>query len=92
MNFSNPQVMNIISIVVFIGIFYFLLIRPQQKQAKKKKELLDSLETKDQVVTIGGIYGTILRVKDKTVILKIADKVEIEVLKTAIGFKQNEAE
>lgn len=92
MNLSNPQVMNIISIVVFIGIFYFLLIRPQQKQAKKKKELLDSLEPKDQVVTIGGVYGTIMRVKDKTVILKIADKVEIEVLKTAIGFKQNEAE
>ena len=92
MNISNPQVMNVLSIVVFIAIFYFLLIRPQQKQAKKKKELLESLETKEQVVTVGGIYGTIMRVKDKSVILKIAEKVEIEVLKSAIGYKQNEAE
>ncbi|MFZ3172266.1 MAG: preprotein translocase subunit YajC [Carboxydocellales bacterium] len=92
MDFSNAQLMNFLSVAVFIGIFYFLLIRPQQKQAKKKKELLESLETKDQVVTIGGIYGTIMKVKDKTIILKIADKVEIEVLKSAVGLKQDEAD
>jgi preprotein translocase subunit YajC len=91
-DFSNAQLMNFLSVAVFIGIFYFLLIRPQQKQAKKKKELLESLETKDQVVTIGGIYGTIMKVKDKTIILKIADKVEIEVLKSAVGLKQDEAD
>lgn len=92
MNFTNAQLMNFLSVAVFIGIFYFLLIRPQQKQAKKKKELMESLEIKDQVVTIGGIYGTIMKVKDKTVILKIADKVEIEVLKSAVGLKQDEAD
>lgn len=88
----DANTLNIISILVFVGIFYVFLIRPQQKQAKKKKQLMESLGTKDQVVTIGGIYGTIVKVKEKTVVLKIAEKVEIEVLKTAIGFKQGEAE
>jgi len=67
------------------GMMWFLLIRPQQQAAKKKKQLIESLNVKDDVVTIGGIYGTILKVKEETVILRIAEKVEIEILKNAVN-------
>jgi len=75
--------------VVFFGIMYFLMIRPQQKQAKQRKTLLSSLRAKDRVITAGGIYGKILKVKDKSVILQIADKVEIEVAKSGITSVEN---
>lgn len=87
---NQAQLMNIGSLVLFFVLFYFLLIRPQQKQAKQKKQLLESLQAKDKVVTIGGICGTIMRVKEKTVVLKVADKVEIEVLKSAIAYKEGQ--
>ena len=84
----DANTLNMLSIILFIAIFYFVLIRPQQKQTKQRKELVESLKVKDEVVTIGGVYGTIMKVKDTTVILKIADNVEVEILKTAIGYKQ----
>ena len=75
--------------VVFFGIMYFLMIRPQQKQAKKRQALLSSIRVKDQVITAGGIYGKIIKVKDSSVILEIADKVEIEMAKSAITSVEN---
>jgi preprotein translocase subunit YajC len=72
--------------LIFIGvIFYFLLIRPQQKQRKEQLQLISSLKTGDKVVTASGIYGLISNVKDTTVILKIADNVKIEIDKAAIA-------
>ena len=75
--------------VVFFGIMYFLMIRPQQKQAKQRKALLSSLRAKDRVITAGGIYGKITKVKDNSVILLIADKVEVEVAKSGIMSVEN---
>ena len=75
--------------VVFFGIMYFLMIRPQQKQAKKRKDLMNSLRTRDQVITTGGIYGKITKVKDDSVILMIAEKVEIEIAKSGIVSVEN---
>ncbi|ODA41780.1 preprotein translocase subunit YajC [Desulfosporosinus sp. BG] len=74
---------------VFFGIMYFLMIRPQQKQAKQRKALLSSLRAKDRVITAGGIYGKITKVKDNSVMLLIADKVEIEVAKSGIVSVEN---
>ena len=84
----SPAVQSIIIWGLLFAMMYFLLIRPQQQAAKKKRPLIESLQVKDEVVTIGGIFGTILKVKENTVILKIADKVEIEILKTAINEKR----
>jgi preprotein translocase, YajC subunit len=64
-------------IFIFI-IFYFLLIRPQQKRQKEHQKLVASLQTGDQVVTNAGIHGTITNVKDKTVLVRVADNVKIE--------------
>jgi preprotein translocase subunit YajC len=72
--------------LIFIGvIFYFLLIRPQQKQRKQQKLLIEALKTGDKVVTTGGIYGLIANVKESTVLLKIAENVKIEIDKAAVG-------
>ena len=67
-------------------IFYFLLIRPQQKKQKELQTLVSSLKTGDKVVTNGGIHGIVANVKDgATLSLKIADNVKIEVDKSAIA-------
>ena len=70
-------------IFIFI-IFYFLLIRPQQKKAKEHTKLVSSLKTGDAVVTNAGIHGVISNVKEKTVIVKIADNVKVEFDRAAI--------
>ncbi|MGI6678637.1 MAG: preprotein translocase subunit YajC [Dehalobacterium sp.] len=75
----------IIYFIFIFGIFYLVLIRPQQKRQKQHRELLQSLKVNDDVITAGGIFGTITRVKDNSVWLKVADKVEIEVLKSSVS-------
>lgn len=64
-------------IFIFV-IFYFLLIRPQQKKQKEHQKLVQSLETGDDIVTNAGIHGTITNIKERTVIVRVADNVKIE--------------
>ncbi len=71
-------------IMVFI-IFYFLLIRPQQKRQKEHRIMLDNLKRGDQVVTNGGIYGTVTKIRNDVVHLEIAERVRIRIQKTAIA-------
>jgi preprotein translocase subunit YajC len=66
-------------------IFYFLLIRPQQKKQKELKKMLESLKRGDKVVTIGGMWGSITDVKEKTVIVKVDDNTKLEFSRDAIG-------
>jgi len=75
--------------LIFFALMYFLMIRPQQKQAKQRQAMLSSLRVRDKVITTGGIYGKIVKVKDNSVILQIADKVEIEVTKSGIASVEN---
>lgn len=81
----NQTTFTIVYILIFIAIFYFLLIRPQQKQRKKRNEMMSSLNVGDQIYTAGGILGTITMIKEETIWLKVADKVEIQVLKSSVG-------
>ncbi len=72
--------------MIAIGvIFYFLLIRPQQKKAKELAALIQSAKTGDKIVTSSGIHGMITNVKDRTVILKVDDNVKIELEKSSIA-------
>ena len=72
--------------LIFIAIiFYFLLIRPQQKQRKEQQKLIEGLKTGDKVVTSAGIHGLITNVKERTVLLKVADNVKIEIDKAAVA-------
>jgi preprotein translocase subunit YajC len=73
------------TLVVCVVMFYFLLIRPQQKQRKDQEELLKAVKTGDKVLLNSGIFGIVSNVKDKSLMVKIADNVKIEVLKSAVG-------
>ncbi len=76
-----------VPLILMFAIFYFLLIRPQQKKAKQHKEMIENLKVGDRVVTNGGIYGNIVRMNDATIILEIADKVQIEMLRNTVADK-----
>ena len=80
----NPLASFVPIILIFV-IMYFLLFRPQMKRQKEQQKLIAALKTGDRVVTASGIHGLISNVKERTVILKIADNVKIEVEKSAIG-------
>lgn len=66
-------------IIILFAIFYFLLIRPQQKKAKEHREMIANLKKGNRIVTSGGIYGTIQSIDDTTISLEIAEKVKIKV-------------
>ncbi|HEY6127913.1 MAG TPA: preprotein translocase subunit YajC [Candidatus Acidoferrum sp.] len=80
----------LIMMVIVMGIFYVMLILPQQRQRKKTQAMLAALKNGDKVVTSSGIYGTVNGIDGDTVILKIADQVKIRILRSAIA--QIEAE
>ena len=77
---------NFLPIILIFVIFYFMLIRPQQKKQKDYEKMLLELKKNDEVVTSGGVHGTILNIKDTTLTLKIDDNVKIEINKSAIGY------
>jgi preprotein translocase subunit YajC len=77
--------------ILVMGIFYVLLILPQQKRQKKLQELLAGLKSGDKVITSGGIYGTVVGLEDNAVQLRIADQVKIKVSRAAIAGLQPEA-
>jgi preprotein translocase subunit YajC len=74
----------LITMGLMFVIFYFVLIRPQSKARKEQEELINSAKTGDNVVTTGGILGTIANIKDKSIVIKVADNVKIEVLKSHV--------
>ena len=80
--------MEIILIVIMIAIFYFLLIRPENKKKTAADEMRNSLKVGDEITTIGGIVGTICAVKEKTIVVETgADRVRIEFTKWAVSSK-----
>ena len=83
----NPNMTFILQIAQFlpiIAIFYLLLIRPQQQQAKKLKLMLAALKKGDRVVTSGGLMGTVVGLDEQKAVLRVADDVKMEFLKSAI--------
>ncbi len=89
---AGAQVNPILQLVPFLFIFvifYFMLIVPQRKQQKEHKNLLANLKKNDEVVTASGIHGTVINVKDTTVILRVDENVKIEVEKVSIAALKN---
>lgn len=76
----------IIMMVVMIGVFYFFLIRPENKKKKAMNEMRNSLKVGDNITTIGGVVGDIVHVKDDNIVIEVgADKVRLEFTKWAIS-------
>ena len=76
---------NLIFIAVVFAAMYFLLIRPQQQRAKAQAEMISKLEPGTEIVTIGGIYGTLVAVGEDRLRLRVADGSEIEIARRAVG-------
>ena len=90
---AGGALVQLLPFVLIFGIFYFLLILPQQKQRRKTQDMLASLKTGDRVLTSGGIYGTIVGFKDANVVqLQVASQIKLEVARTAItGLDRSDA-
>lgn len=82
---SQTMIYQVIMWVGIIGVFYFFMIRPQQKKQKEQKQLLESLKKGENVVTIGGLYGTIFSVDETTVTLDTDKGVKLTFDKSAIA-------
>lgn len=81
-------VSTILMYVAILGVFYLLLIRPQRKKDKQIQEMRKNIKEGDEILTIGGIYGKVLNVKDEAVIIEVgADKTKLKIAKWAIGKK-----
>ena len=76
---SSPMWTFVAPMVLMVVIFYFLLIRPQQKKAKEHRTLLDNLKRGDRVITNGGIIGEVTALSDQVVTIEVADKVRLDV-------------
>ncbi len=81
----NP-ILNLVPLALLFVIFYFLIIRPQKKQENDRQKMISSLNKNDEVVTTGGIHGTVVTVKEKTVIVRIDENVKVEVEKNCVSF------
>lgn len=73
-----------VPLILLFVVFYFLLIRPQQKQQKARKEMLSALKKGDRVVTIGGVHGVIKEIDDTTISLRVADNLNLKFARAAV--------
>jgi preprotein translocase subunit YajC len=80
---------NLISTLIMFGaiflIFYFMIIRPQQKRAKEREKMLSNMQKGDKVITSGGMHGTIAGLDEKTILLQVSDNVKMKFEKSAIA-------
>lgn len=105
MNFATPTLLamgtpspgapsawvQLIPFVLVLGIFYFVILLPMKRRQQKVKEFLGALKVGDRIVTSGGLFGTITRLSDQSVQIQVADKVRVEVARSAVvGYQGQE--
>lgn len=81
----NPALAQFVPLVLIFSVMYFLLIRPQMKQQRDLATLQSKLKKNDEVVTLSGIHGTVVNVKDSVVTLRVDENVRIDVDRSSIG-------
>jgi preprotein translocase subunit YajC len=92
---GNPEGSLISTLIMFtliIAIFYFMILRPQQKRQKERQKMLDAVKKGDKVVTSGGMHGTIAGIDEKTVLLQVADNVKMKFDRSAVAAVIREGE
>ena len=83
----------IVMLVLMVGVFYFMLIRPENKRKKENEKMRDSVKVGDKITTIGGICGTIVSVKDDKIVIETsADQVRMELVKWSLSTNETAAE
>jgi len=89
---KGSMVSTIVMLVLMVGVFYFMLIRPENKRKKEAEALRNSVKTGDKITTIGGIVGTVVSIKDDKIVLETsADQVRVEMAKWAISTNETAA-
>jgi preprotein translocase subunit YajC len=97
---SQPQngspegslISTLIMFTLIIVIFYFMILRPQQKRQKERQKMLEAVKKGDKVVTAGGLHGTVAGIDEKTILVQVADNVKLKFDRTAIGAVVREGE
>jgi preprotein translocase subunit YajC len=84
-NAATTGVFNIVMLMVFVGMLYFLLLRPQIKRAKQHKQMVEALAKGDEVVSSGGLLGKITQVEESFVIIEIAKGMEVRLQKGSVA-------
>ncbi|MDR1074545.1 MAG: preprotein translocase subunit YajC [Treponema sp.] len=82
---GGSALVSFVPFILIIGIFYFLIIRPQNKKQKETQKMLGALKKGDKIVTIGGIHGTIQKVKEASVIVKVDENTKMEFSRSAVS-------
>ncbi|MFA6434105.1 MAG: preprotein translocase subunit YajC [Elusimicrobiales bacterium] len=88
---QNAQFMQFIPLIIIMVIFYFLLIRPQQKQLKEKKLMIDALKPGDRILTLGGIVGSVTGLNGDELEVEIAKNVKVTVVRSTVTGLMNPA-
>jgi preprotein translocase subunit YajC len=92
---GNPEgglFTTLIMFALIIGIFYFLILRPQQKKQKERQRMLEAVRKGDKVITAGGLHGTVAGLDEKTVLIQVADNVKMKFDKSAVATILQESE
>jgi preprotein translocase subunit YajC len=92
---QNPEGSFVSTLIMFgliIAIFYFLILRPQQKRQKEKQKMLEAVKKGDKVVTAGGLHGSVAGLDEKTILLQVSDNVKMKFERTAIAAVLKESE
>lgn len=82
---GGSALVQFLPIILIIGVFYMLLIRPQQQRQRKLQQTISELKTGDRIITTGGVMGTITSVKDTSFLIRSADKTILEILRSAVA-------
>ena len=82
---TTSLISSLLPFVLIILVFYFLILRPQQKRAKSREKLLSGVQRGDKIITSGGVHGTVEGIEDNTLLVKIADNVKVKMEKSAIA-------
>jgi preprotein translocase subunit YajC len=82
---GGSGLMTIGFVAIFIAIFYFAIISPQKRREKEMKTMMDAIKTGDKILFAGGIFGTVTNTKEDRLVVKIADGVKVEVLRSAVS-------
>jgi preprotein translocase subunit YajC len=91
-NAEGSLISTLIMFALIIGIFYFMILRPQQKRQKERQKMLEAVKKGDKVVTAGGLHGTVAGIDEKTILLQVADNVKLKFDRSAIGAVVREGE
>jgi len=89
---GGSMISTVVMLVVMLGVFYFMLIRPENKRKKEAEQMRSAVKVGDEIITIGGVVGTVVNVKEERIVLETsADRVRIEFTKWAISSNETAA-